>query len=197
MIALGVATVALAACGAASSGPTATPLQTALQTPNPTPTPSANLPAYVPCSTQAPSTSAEPTDSGTTGACEVAQILLTPSGSVCKPTASGQKYAQACPVTDDLGAALDRQPLSGPGGGADPICRCQSTWMSATYMVTPTPVQQTQYTVKVMLVYGPGSTQTFDVVVLSVESGSLASDLLCGTGDPSTSIKGSSPGSCS
>ena len=58
-------------------------------------------------------------------------------------------------------------------------------------------MNQTQYTVQVKLTFGPTSTESFDVIVLSVESGSLADDILCGSGDPSTSIKGTSPGPCS
>lgn len=30
-----------------------------------------------------------------------------------------------CPVTRRLGARLDSNPFSGPGGGAVPLCRCQ------------------------------------------------------------------------
>lgn len=157
------------------------------------------MPTAVPiavCSTQPPSSSAEPAESGATGACEVAQILLPPSGTVCEPSSGSQHYADVCPVTQDLGAALDRQPLSGPGGGADPVCRCQNTYSSATYLVSSAPAAG-EFTVQVKLVFGTSSSVTLDVIVESVESGSLASDILCGSGDPSTSIKGSSPGPCS
>ena len=118
------------------------------------------------------------------------------SGTVCGPAGSGKHYVDACPVTTDLGAALDRQPLSASGGGADPVCRCQNSYMSVTYTVMPSAQQPSQYVVQVHLSFGPGSSLTFDLIVDSVESGSLASDILCGNGDPATSIKGSSPGAC-
>ncbi|MFN2581879.1 MAG: hypothetical protein ABR498_03955 [Candidatus Dormibacteria bacterium] len=194
------AMLALVACGGTSSASPspapATPAPTTCCTPPPSPSASSGPSTFVPCTTSPPTTSAEPAESGPTGACKVAQILYTSNGP-CGPGGSGQTYAQACPVTDDLGMKLDHNPTSGPAGGADPVCRCQATWMSATYTVTQTPVNQTQYTVKVQLTFGPTSAETFDVVVLSVESGSLADDILCGNGDPSTSIKGSSPGPCS
>ena len=123
--------------------------------------------------------------------------MYEPGGNVCGPPDTGKHYADVCPVTTDLGAALDRQPLSAPAGGADPVCRCQASYMSATYMVEPSATQQAEYIVQVHLDFGPGSSLTFDLIVDSVESGSLASDILCGNGDPSTSIKGSKPGACS
>ena len=198
-IALVVATLCLGACGGSSTDGTPTPSASpsATATAAASPSASATTAGFVVCTTAAPSASAEPSDSGTAGACEVAQILYPPSGNVCGPAGSGQHYADVCPVTTDLGAALDRQPLSAGGGGADPVCRCQNSYTSATYMVMASAGQPAEYVVQVHLAFGPNSSLTFDVIVDSVESGSLASDILCGNGDPNTSIKGSSPGACS
>ena len=199
-LAVAIAGLALlgAACGSASTttssgAATATPSPSATATPTPTATADTTFAA---CTTQAPSASAEPTDSGANGACEVAQILFPPSGPLCSPQ-QGQSYASACPVTSSLGAALDRNPLSGPGGGAQPLCRCQASYMTATYMVRGVAGQPMQFIVQTKVTFGPSSTEVFDIIVMSLESGSLADDVLCGNGDPSTSIKGSSPGGCS
>jgi hypothetical protein len=40
--------------------------------------------------------------------------------------------APGCPVTGRLKRRLQANPTSGPGGGADPICRCQNTPQRAT-----------------------------------------------------------------
>ncbi|GAC1463825.1 MAG: hypothetical protein PVSMB7_06050 [Chloroflexota bacterium] len=41
--------------------------------------------------------------------------------------------ARGCPVTTRLRDRLQSNPTSGPGGGADPVCRCQSPPLTTTY----------------------------------------------------------------
>ena len=99
-------------------------------------------------------------------------------------------------MTPSLAQALDKNPTSGPGGGAAPLCRCQNTWQSATFRAEPEAGGQgVTYDVQVVLDFG-GDSEKFTVVVFGVESGFLADDIYCTNGGPSTSIKGASPGPC-
>jgi hypothetical protein len=96
-----------------------------------------------------------------------------------------------------LASRLDANPLSGPGGGADPVCRCQNTWQSATWQVEgPTSAGPTTYDVRVVLGFGPSSQESFDVSVDGVESGSLIADIQCAGLGSSSSIFSASPPAC-
>lgn len=82
-----------------------------------------------PASTPTPSplaTTAQPLGASTP--VEAVQALMPTGGvTICRPS-SGPRFAQAagCPVTTRLEQRLQSNPLSGPGGGADPVCRCQN-----------------------------------------------------------------------
>jgi hypothetical protein len=197
----------MSACGGGGASPTsgattstgagASPAATALGTP----VPGTSAPAVLAFTACPPSavTSGEPppADNGPTGACEAAEILYPSSGQPCTPSSGKFVTSSNCPLYPDLAQRLDQQPLGGPGGGADSVCRCQNTWMSSTYQVEgPTPDGPTTWDVRVIIVFGPSSQESFDVIVQAVASGSLISDIQCGGGGASTSIKQASPGPC-
>jgi len=97
-------------------------------------------------------------DNGVRGACEAAMAVFTPSGSTCQPP-QGKTYATSanCPFMPALAQRLDSNPLH----AADPICRCQNSYQSATYQVAgPTSAGPTTYDVRVTLNFG-AATQTF------------------------------------
>jgi hypothetical protein len=136
-------------------------------------------------------TSGEPpaADNGPRGACEAARILLPPAGPPCRPAGGSYAGSASCPLYPALAQRLDQHPLSGGGGGADPVCRCQNTWQAASYAVrSPLPDDPTGSDVRVTLDFGAGSHLSFDVIVEGVQSGSLVSDIQCGGGGPGTSI---------
>ena len=137
-------------------------------------------------------------DNGPVGSCEAAMILMPQSGGPCTP-AGGGTYSSTtnCPLYPALANRLDSHPTSGSGGGADPVCRCQNTWQSATYQVAgPTPDGPTTYVVRVVLQFGPSSSESFDVIVQGVASGSLISDIQCAGMGASTSIMSSPVANC-
>jgi hypothetical protein len=123
---------AVAACGASTTtssppGPTPTPIPTAsaVATPTPSPTPAATpTPIPVPVvgtGAASPVVAVE----------DVAKVDPGSGQHLSGDCNSSSYLVPPCPVTQRFGARLDANPFSGSGGGADPLCRCQS-------LITPT-----------------------------------------------------------
>ena len=155
-------------------------------TPTPTPTPSASpTPAPTPALVNGRITVSNLDDNG---AAVVAGILYPPSGSAC---AVSGKY-DSCPVSDGLAVRLDSNPLQ----HAEPLCRCQNTYQSATITTEALPQGNPGAIAHVVLDFG-GSTVKLDVTVLRTTGGWFASDTSCTGQDPQvTSIYAATPPAC-
>jgi hypothetical protein len=173
--------VALAACSTPFQSATASPTPTPTPTPSPTPTP---IPSPTLVNGRIVVSNLDPN-----GAAVVAGILYPPSGGSC--AASG-KY-DGCPVTDGLAQRLNANPLK----AAEPLCRCQNTYQSATITTTALPAGNPGAIAHVVLDFGGGTTVKLDVTVLQTAGGWFASDTSCTGQDPqATSIYAATPPPC-
>jgi hypothetical protein len=114
---------AVAACGASTTTPSASPG-------TPTSSPTASV---VATATPSPTPAPTPLPVVGTGAASpviaVADVANVDPGSgrhLSGDCNSASYLVPPCPVTQRLGARLDANPFSGSGGGASPLCRCQS-----------------------------------------------------------------------
>lgn len=155
-------------------------------TPTPTPTPSATpTPVPTPALVNGRITVSNLDDNG---AAVVAGILFPPAGAGC---GTSGKY-DSCPVTDGLAAQLDSNPFK----QAEPLCRCQNTYQSATITTEALPQGNPGAIAHVVLDFG-GSTVKLDVTVLRTAGGWFASDTSCTGQDPQvTSIYAATPPAC-
>jgi len=128
------------------------------------------------------------------GASRVAHLLYPDFGFVnCSSMPSG--YSN-CPVTDRLATRLNAQPLSGSAGGAEPVCRCQNSWMSVSVSTNVSPYDSTISIAHVVLNFGAAE-ERFDVTILRTAGGWFADDISCaGQDSHATSIYASSPAPC-
>jgi hypothetical protein len=172
----------LSACTNPMTGGSASPTAT----PTPTPTPAATpTPAPTPTLVNGRITVSNLDDNG---AAVVAGILYPPSGGVC---GANGKY-DSCPVTDGLAQRLD----SGPLAGAEPLCRCQNTYQSATITTEALPPGNPGAIAHVVLDFG-ASTVKIDVTVIRSAGGWFASDTSCtGQDSGTTSIYAATPPAC-
>jgi hypothetical protein len=91
----------------------------------------------------------------------------------------------SCPFTPRLKARMQAIISGSSGGGADPVCRCQNTYTSAT--VTAELVSG-QAVAHVVLGFGPSSTVRMDWVFVQSGGAWLADDSYCTTQGSATSI---------
>jgi hypothetical protein len=138
MLRFAVAIGSVCACGVvASCGATTTTPSAPVGTPISTPTASV-------VATATPSPTASPTPAPTSvpvvGSGAASPVLAVEdvanvdpgSGKHLSGDCNGSSYlVPPCPVTERFGARLNANPFSASGGGADPLCRCQT-------VVTPT-----------------------------------------------------------
>jgi hypothetical protein len=160
-----------------TTSPTATPSPTPSATPTPVPSPTlVNGRVIV-------------SNLDDNGDIVVAGILFPPSGTPC---GNGGSF-DGCPVTDGLAQRLDANPLK----QANPLCRCQNGWQSRTISSDPLPAGNPGAIAHVVLNFGPGSTEKFDVTILRTSGGWFASDTACTGKDPAaTSIYAATPPPC-
>ena len=173
----------LSACTNPMTGGSASPTPTATPTPTPSATPT---PAPTPTLVNGRITVSNLDDNG---AAVVAGILYPPSGGVC---GANGKY-DSCPVTDGLAQRLDSNPLT----GAEPLCRCQNTYQSATITMEALPPGNPGAIAHVVLDFGAGATVKLDITVLQTSGGWYASDTSCtGQDAQATSIYAAAPPPC-
>jgi len=182
-LALTALTLILGGCTMPMTGASVSP---PAATPTPIPTPSASpTPAPTPGLVNGRITVSNLDDNG---AAVVAGVLFPPSGAGC---AANGKY-DSCPVTDGLAAQLDANPFK----QAEPLCRCQNTYQSATITTEALPQGNPGAIAHVVLDFG-GSTVKLDITVLRTAGGWFASDTSCTGQDPQvTSIYAATPPAC-
>lgn len=181
-LALTALALMLAACTNPMTGASVSPPST----PTPTPTPSAT-PTPLPSPTLVNGRIIV-SNLDDNGAAAVAGILFPASGGVC---GANGKY-DSCPVTDGLAQRLDSNPLA----RAEPLCRCQNTYQSATITTEALPQGNPGAIAHVVLDFG-GSTVKLDITVLRTAGGWFASDTSCSGQDPQvTSIYAATPPAC-
>ena len=172
----------LGACTMPMTGGSASPTPSATPTPSPSATPS---PVPSPTLVNGRIVVSNLDDNG---AAVVAGILFPSSGGSCG--ASG-KY-DSCPVTDGLAQRLDSNPLA----RAEPLCRCQNTYQSATVTTEALPQGNPGSIAHFVHDFG-GSTVKLDITVLRTAGGWYASDTSCTGQDPQvTSIYAATPPAC-
>ena len=175
-----VLALTLAGCTLPTTGAVTSPTPTPTTTPSPTATP---LPSPTVVNGRIVVSNLDDN-----GAVVVAGILYPPTGGSC--STSG-KY-DACPVTDGLAQRLDSNPLR----AAEPLCRCQNTYQSATITTEALPQGNPGAIAHVVLDFG-GSTVKLDITVLRTAGGWFASDTSCTGQDPQvTSIYAATPPAC-
>jgi len=173
----------LGGCTMPMTGASVSPVSTPTPTPSPSVTPT---PAPAPTLVNGRIIVSNLDDNG---AAVVAGILYPPSGGVC---GANGKY-DTCPVTDGLAQRLDSNPL----GHAEPLCRCQNTYQSATITTEPLPPGNPGAIAHVVLDFGGGTTVQLDVTVIRAPGGWFASDTSCTGQDPQvTSIYAATPPAC-
>jgi hypothetical protein len=90
-----------------------------------------------------------------------------------------------CPFTPRLKARMQAIISGFSGGGADPVCRCQNTYTSAT---VTTELVSGQAVAHVVLGFGPSSTVKMDWVFVQSGGAWLADDSYCTAQGSATSI---------
>jgi hypothetical protein len=116
----------------------------------------------------------------------VRALVLDPAGAPgpCRP-ATGARFSAAagCPVTRRLQQRLQADPTGGPGGGADPVCRCQN----ASSPVPVSLVAQGGASATVRAAFGfPGHPDDVQFTVVDLNGRWFVDDTYCA--DLSTSI---------
>jgi hypothetical protein len=181
-LALTALAVTLGSCTMPMTGASVSPTATATPTPSPSATPT---PAPSPTMVNGRIIVSNLDDNG---AAVVAGILYPPSGGVC---GANGKY-DSCPVTDGLAQRLDSNPIA----HAEPLCRCQNTYRSATITTEALPPGNPGAIAHVVLDFG-GSTEKLDVTVIRSDGGWFASDTSCtGQDQGTTSIYAATPPPC-
>jgi len=165
-----VVLLSLPACGGGATS-NATAASTAAPTSN-----AATAPPAAPAATPAPSP--------TNGLSQVAVVAnrIFPATPPRDCFASG---LDACPFTPRLKARMQAIISGFSGGGADPVCRCQNTYTSAT---VTTELVSGQAVAHVVLGFGPSSTVRMDWVFVQSGGAWLADDSYCTALGSGTSI---------
>nr|MDQ2961012.1 hypothetical protein [Candidatus Dormibacteraeota bacterium] len=147
--------------------------------PRPSPTPTATL---LPTSTPSPAT---PSAATAADLATVADALFPQTEGGGRQTCFlGDTTFAQCPVTARLRAALTARATASPGGGADPICGCQSVDSQTAFTFSPNAVTGGG-TIHVSAF--AGSTRE-DIVVVTQNGTFLADDIRYCTASPPAGV---------